>query len=162
MDIVQVRLFHLVTNYVELTRNKLCKFIKGHISGCLYICSYCSFYRRQLSAHWWGFRDPHSSLSHYEWRAGTTPGSADILSSTRIELSQSALMFLSESDQMLENTDIYITVRAYNGLGRWSESTSNGFRVDSSRPQVIQEPTIDGTVGVVVRNTQVIKILLYQ
>ncbi|XP_071798435.1 uncharacterized protein [Asterias amurensis] len=111
--------------------------------------------RRQLSAHWWGFHDPHSSLSHYEWRAGTTPGSADILSSTRIELSQSALMFLSESDQMLDNTDIYITVRAYNGLGRWSESTSNGFRVDSSRPQVIQEPTIDGTVGIAVRNTQV-------
>ncbi|XP_071784665.1 uncharacterized protein [Asterias amurensis] len=112
--------------------------------------------RRQLSAHWWGFHDPHSSLSHYEWRAGTTPGSADILSSTRIELSQSALMFLSESDQMLENTDIYITVRAYNGLGMWSESTSNGFRVDSSPPEVIQEPTIDGTVGVVVRNTQVL------
>ncbi|XP_033637440.1 uncharacterized protein LOC117298344 isoform X1 [Asterias rubens] len=112
--------------------------------------------RRQLSAHWWGFHDPHSSLSHYEWRAGTTPGSADILSSTRIELSQSALMFLSESDQMLDNTDIYITVRAYNGLGMWSEATSNGFRVDSSPPRVIQEPTIDGTFGVAVTNTQVL------
>ena len=68
-------------------------------------------------------------------------------------------MFLSESDQMLDNTDIYIIVRAYNGLGRWSESTSNGFRVDSSPPRVIQEPTIDGTVGVVITNTQVKLIL---
>ncbi len=116
---------------------------------------YCSFYRMQLSAHWWGFHDPHSGLSHYEWRAGTTPGSADILSSARIELSESALMFLSDSDQMRKNTDIYITVRAYNRVGLWSEASSNGFRVDRSPPRVKHPPVVDKKVGVIVKNTQV-------
>ena len=111
--------------------------------------------RIQLSAHWWGFHDPHSRLSHYEWRAGTTPGSDDILPSTRIELSEEALIFLSESDQLPTSTDIYITVRAYNPLGMWSEATSNGFRVDFSPPDAVEGPTVDETVGVAVKNTQV-------
>ena len=53
------------------------------------------------------------------------------------------------------NTDIYITVRAYNRLGMWSEATSNGFRVDSSPPDIIDVPTVDKTVGMAVKNTQV-------
>ncbi|XP_022102003.1 uncharacterized protein LOC110985345 [Acanthaster planci] len=111
--------------------------------------------RLQLRAHWWGFHDPHSGLSHYEWRAGTTPGAADILPSTRIELSEDALRFLPASDQLPVGTDIYITVRAYNRLVMWIEATSNGFRVDSSPPDVVDAPAVDETQGMAVRNTLV-------
>ncbi|XP_038071216.1 uncharacterized protein LOC119740085 [Patiria miniata] len=112
--------------------------------------------RLQLRAHWWGFHDPHSGLSHYEWRAGTTPGAEDILPSTRIELSEDALIFLSDSDQMPIGTDIYVTVRAYNRLGSWSQATSSGFRVDSSPPDVVNAPAVDETFGTAVQNTQVL------
>ncbi|XP_038057739.1 uncharacterized protein LOC119729229 [Patiria miniata] len=117
--------------------------------------------RRQLQAHWWGFHDPHSGLSHYEWRAGTTAGAADILPSTRIELSEDALIFLSAADQMPVGTDIYITVRAYNRLGMWSQATSNGFRVDSSPPDVVDAPAVDETQGMAVTNTQVLRDLIH-
>ncbi|XP_038050780.1 uncharacterized protein LOC119723938 isoform X2 [Patiria miniata] len=117
--------------------------------------------RLELRAHWWGFNDPHSGLSHYEWRAGTTPGAEDILSSTRIELSEDALIFLSASDQMPVGTDIYVTVRAYNRLGMWSQATSNGFRVDSSPPDVVVAPAIDQTLGMAVTNTQVLRDLIH-
>ncbi|XP_022088109.1 uncharacterized protein LOC110977889 isoform X2 [Acanthaster planci] len=113
--------------------------------------------RRELRAHWWGFHDPHSGLSHYEWRAGTTPGAADILPSTRIELSEDALIFLPASDQLPVGNDIYITVRAYNRVGLQSEATSNGFRVDPSPPDVVNIPAVDKTVGVAVQNTQVLR-----
>ncbi|XP_022103276.1 uncharacterized protein LOC110986013 isoform X2 [Acanthaster planci] len=116
----------------------------------------CQSSRLHLQAHWWGFHDPHSGLSHYEWRAGTTPGAADILPSTRIELSEDAMIFLPVSGQLPIGTDIYITVRAYNRLGMWSEAISNGFRVDSSRPDVVNTPAVDETRGVAVRNTQLL------
>ena len=64
-------------------------------------------------------------------------------------------MFLPASDQLPIGTDIYITVRAYNRLGMWSEATSNGFRVDSSPPDVLDAPAVDETKGMAVRNTQV-------
>ncbi|XP_022103295.1 uncharacterized protein LOC110986023 [Acanthaster planci] len=117
--------------------------------------------RFQLRAHWWGFHDPHSSLSHFEWRAGTTPGAEDILPATRIELSEDALKFLPASDQLPVGADIYITVRAYNRLGMWSEATSNGFRVDSSPPDVVDTPAVDETQGMAVQNTQVLRDLLH-
>ncbi|XP_022107048.1 uncharacterized protein LOC110988105 [Acanthaster planci] len=117
--------------------------------------------RFQLRAHWWGFRDPHSGLSHYEWRAGTTPGAEDILPSSRIELSEDALIFLPVSDQLPTCADIYITVRAYNRLGMWSEATSNGFRLDSSPPDVVDAPAVDKSQGMVVQNTQVLRDLIH-
>ncbi|XP_038051300.1 uncharacterized protein LOC119724354 isoform X2 [Patiria miniata] len=116
--------------------------------------------RLELRAHWWGFHDPHSGLSHYEWHAGMAPGAEDILPSTRIELSEDALVFLSDSDKMPANTDIYVTVRAYNQLGMWIEATSNGFRVDSSPPDVMSAPAVDQTLGMAVRNTQVLQDLI--
>ncbi|XP_022100380.1 uncharacterized protein LOC110984469 isoform X2 [Acanthaster planci] len=116
--------------------------------------------RLRLQAHWWGFHDPHSGLSHYEWRAGTTPGAADIFPSTRIELSEGALIFLPVSDQLPVDTDIYITVRAYNRVSAWSEATSNGFRVDSSPPDVVDPPAAKSK-GVAVQNTQVLRDVIH-
>ncbi|XP_022105050.1 uncharacterized protein LOC110986986 isoform X2 [Acanthaster planci] len=117
--------------------------------------------RLRLQAHWWGFHDPHSGLSHYEWRAGTTPGAVDILPSTRIELSEDALMFLPASGQLPLGTDIYITVRTYNRLGMWSEATSNGFRVDSSPPDVLKAPAFDETQGMAVQGTQILRDVIH-
>ncbi|XP_038050879.1 uncharacterized protein LOC119724031 [Patiria miniata] len=117
--------------------------------------------RLQLRAHWWGFHDPHSGLSHYEWHAGTTPGAEDILPSTRIELSGDALIFLSDSDQLPIGADIYITVRAYNRLGLWSQATSNGFRVDSSPPDVVDTPAVGEMQEMDVKNTQIMRDVIH-
>ncbi|XP_070573746.1 uncharacterized protein [Ptychodera flava] len=48
------------------------------------------FSRTSLSAHWYNFHDPHSQLSHYELRAGMTPGGNDILPRTRLHLTEKA------------------------------------------------------------------------
>ncbi|XP_038050540.1 uncharacterized protein LOC119723761 [Patiria miniata] len=117
--------------------------------------------RLQLRAHWWGFHDPHSGLSHYEWRAGTTQGAEDILSSTRIELSEDALTFLSDSGQLPISTDIYITVRAYNQLGLWSQATSNGFRVDSTPPDAVHAPAVSETQEMAFKNTQITRDVIH-
>ena len=109
----------------------------------------------QVASHWWGFQDPHSGLSHYEWRAGTTPGSEDILASTRIELAEDALTFLPATQAIPEGAPVYITVRAYNQLGMWTEATSNGFQVDSSPPVVVKATVVDKMLGSVNLNTQV-------
>ena len=37
----------------------------------------------------------------------------------------------------------------------WSEATSNGFRVDFSPPDAVEGPTVDETLGIAVKNTQV-------
>ena len=111
------------------------------------------FPRIFLSAHWWGFSDPHSQLSHYEWWAGTSPGAEDILTPKRLHLEESALTILDQT--MPENVLIYITIRAYNRAGLWSEASSDGTKVDSSSPVVDTIPANDNSFGMLVPNTQV-------
>ena len=111
------------------------------------------FPRFFLSAHWWGFSDPHSQLSHYEWRAGTSAGAEDILPPKSLDLEESALTKLDQA--MPENVLIYITIRAYNRAGLSTEASSNGVKVDSSHPVNDTIPTIDISIGMLVPNTQV-------
>ena len=56
---------------------------------------------------------------------------------------------------MPENVLIYITIRAYNRAGLWTEASSNGFKVDSSPPVVVTIPANDKSFGEFVPNTQV-------
>ncbi|XP_078597675.1 uncharacterized protein LOC144873854 [Branchiostoma floridae x Branchiostoma japonicum] len=104
-----------------------------------------------LAAHWYGFNDPHSGLSHYEWRAGTTPGGSNIVGVTQLHLTNVAV---KTALSLPVNTDIYITVRAYNRVGMSVETTSNGFRVDTSAPTVTTAVHFDHTHGSLVSGTQ--------
>ncbi|CAH1259452.1 Hypp2286 [Branchiostoma lanceolatum] len=110
--------------------------------------------RTTLGAHWFGFHDPHSGLSHYEWRAGTTPGGDEVYSTTRLHLTE--LVHISQLDPPLPlNQTVYVTVRAYNKADLYVERTSNGFRIDESPPVMLMEPQFDLTQGSIVPNTQV-------
>ncbi|CAH1250571.1 Hypp8876 [Branchiostoma lanceolatum] len=104
-----------------------------------------------LAAHWYGFNDPHSGLSHYEWRAGTTPGGSDILGVTQLHLTNVAV---KTGLSLPVNTMIFITVTAYNNLGMSVETTSNGFHVDTSAPIVTTAVHFDHTHGSLVSGTQ--------
>ncbi|KAL3873929.1 hypothetical protein ACJMK2_037006, partial [Sinanodonta woodiana] len=93
--------------------------------------------RRFLAATWFGFWDSQSGLSHYVWRAGTTKGADDILQPTNLHLSDMAsIPSLSDTSLLPVGMKIYITIRAYNKAGLYIESTSNGFIVDISAPNI--------------------------
>ncbi|XP_078696223.1 uncharacterized protein LOC144924666 [Branchiostoma floridae x Branchiostoma belcheri] len=116
----------------------------------------CRFHasRTTLGAHWFGFHDPHSGLSHYEWRAGTTPGGDDIYSTARLHLTE--LVHISQLDPPLpHNQTVYVTVRAYNKAGLYVERTSNGFNIDETSPVMVKEPQFDLTQGSIVPESQV-------
>ncbi|XP_035676037.1 uncharacterized protein LOC118415485 [Branchiostoma floridae] len=104
-----------------------------------------------LAAHWYGFNDPHSGLSHYEWRAGTTPGGSNIVGVTQLHLTNVAV---KTGLSLPVNTMIYVTVKAYNRVGMSVETTSNGFRVDTSAPTVTTAAHFDQTHGSLVSGTQ--------
>ncbi|XP_078696304.1 uncharacterized protein LOC144924691 isoform X1 [Branchiostoma floridae x Branchiostoma belcheri] len=110
--------------------------------------------RTTFGAHWFGFHDPHSGLSHYEWRAGTTPGGDDIYSTARLHLTE--LVHISQLDPPLpHNQTVYVTVRAYNKAGLYVERTSNGFNIDETSPVMVKEPQFDLTQGSIVPESQV-------
>ncbi len=111
-------------------------------------------HRTVISTHWWGFHDPQSQLLHYEWRVGTTPGGADVHAPKRVHLAQSTLV--SVAIPLPLNTTVYVTVRAVNHAGLWSESTSNGFIVDDTPPEVVELPKLDNSRGVLRNDTQVL------
>ncbi|XP_072048763.1 uncharacterized protein [Amphiura filiformis] len=111
--------------------------------------------RALISAHWWGFHDSQSQLSHFEWRVGTTQGGADILATKRIHLAESTLV--SVTDPLPLNRTMYVTVRAVNRAGLWSESISNGFKVDDTPPELEEFPRIDTSRGVILNGTQVMR-----
>ncbi|XP_078664145.1 uncharacterized protein LOC144907216 [Branchiostoma floridae x Branchiostoma belcheri] len=105
-----------------------------------------------LAAHWYGFTDPHSGLSHYEWRAGTTKGGEDILSVRKLHLTDVAI---ATNVSLPEKTTVYVTVTAYNRVGLAVETTSNGFIVDTSAPTVTSPARVNQTHGSGVEGTQI-------
>ncbi|KAI8519528.1 hypothetical protein Bbelb_027850, partial [Branchiostoma belcheri] len=107
-----------------------------------------------IRAHWYNFHDPHTGLSHYEWRVGTSPGAEDILPSTQLHLTEQG--FVSWLDPPLPlGVTLFVTVKAFNRAGLWVEKSSNGFTVDNTAPTPVIDPTVDSTLGSVVPNTQV-------
>ncbi|XP_070570802.1 uncharacterized protein [Ptychodera flava] len=115
--------------------------------------------RTSIAAHWYGFNDPQSMLSHYEWRAGTTQGGDDIVQNTKLHLTEK--VFISQLSQSLPvNTVIYITLRSVNKAGLYVETSSNGFTVDDTSPVVSTSPVFDNTLGSLKDDTQVWRSLL--
>ncbi|XP_071123054.1 uncharacterized protein [Mytilus edulis] len=100
-----------------------------------------------ISAKWYGFDDPQSGLEKYAWRAGTTKGGTDIIPATVLHLTETAAIYNTSLGLPL-NQRIFVTVRAYNKVGLWSESTSNGFLVDTSAPVITKTPTFSADFGI--------------
>ncbi|KAK3101903.1 hypothetical protein FSP39_007221, partial [Pinctada imbricata] len=99
-----------------------------------------------IGAKWYGFADAQSGLAKYEWRAGTSAGSDDILSARETHLTLVASL-ANISPNIPTGTRIYITVRAYNRAGQWSEASSDGFIVDTSAPEITNGPVFKSGGG---------------
>ncbi|XP_070573612.1 uncharacterized protein [Ptychodera flava] len=115
--------------------------------------------RTAISAHWFNFHDPHTQLSHYEWLAGTIPGGDNVMASTRLHLTERA--FTSQLQQPLPlNVPIYVTVRAYNKAGLFTEAASNGIIVDNSPPETVTAARLDVNEGSITPETQIWRSML--
>ncbi|XP_078682372.1 uncharacterized protein LOC144916849 [Branchiostoma floridae x Branchiostoma belcheri] len=110
--------------------------------------------RTFLGAHWFGFHDPHSGLSHYEWRAGTTPGGDDVYFTSRLHLTEMA--YVSRVDPHLPiGQAVYVTIRVYNKAGLFVERSSNGVTVDDTPPPFVSRPSFDLQHGSIIAESQV-------
>ncbi|XP_067680773.1 uncharacterized protein [Haliotis asinina] len=111
--------------------------------------------RMFLGCKWHGFQDPESGLDHYEWQVGTTPGNNDILSSQHATLKEEAFLTLNDSQMLPIGRRMYITVSAFNKAGMFTASTSNGFIIDNSAPEVGKAPYLVGGQGSLVAMTMI-------
>ncbi|XP_069132408.1 uncharacterized protein [Argopecten irradians] len=108
-------------------------------------------HRSTLSAKWYGFGDPHSGLSHYVVRAGTSRDSDDIMAPKDCHLSEE---FVNNQLPALLPVGkyIFVTVRAYNKAGLYTESSSNGFMIDDTAPTFESRPILSSEAGSMVTN----------
>ncbi|VDI61828.1 polycystin 2 [Mytilus galloprovincialis] len=106
--------------------------------------------KNYISAKWYGFDDAQSGLEKYEWRVGTKPGNGDIIPTIELHLTETAALLDSSSYNLSLpiNTRMYITVRAYNKAGLWSESSSSGFSVDDTPPVLSKVTTFSNDFGI--------------
>ncbi|XP_067682774.1 uncharacterized protein [Haliotis asinina] len=109
--------------------------------------------RTFLGCTWHGFQDTESGVDFYEWRIGTTPGGDDILKPRYAALEEVALVTLTNTTKLTTGHEMFCTVRVYDKAGLFSESTSNGFIIDNSAPEIIKRPSIDGGLGSLVAMT---------
>ncbi|XP_064643830.1 uncharacterized protein LOC135497820 [Lineus longissimus] len=113
--------------------------------------------RDNVGAKWWGFLDPHSGISHYSWWIGTTPGGDDLMKEERLHHTQ--MVFLRQLPggvRLPVDKDIHVTIGATNQVGMSSNATSNGFKVVTSAPVIVQHPTHLRSMGSFFRNTQIL------
>ncbi|XP_067663316.1 uncharacterized protein [Haliotis asinina] len=109
--------------------------------------------RTFIGCKWRGFSDPESGLDHYEWRVGTNPGAGDILSARTAALREVIFHTLKRHQQLPLGRTLYITIRAFNKAGLYSEATSNGLLVDDSVPIVVTPPTVRSLMSLVPNTT---------
>nr|XP_034301655.1 uncharacterized protein LOC105322112 [Crassostrea gigas] len=103
--------------------------------------------RHFMGAKWYGFVDPQSGLDRYVWWAGTTKGGSEVLAPREIHLTEVATAVNFTSELPL-NKRIYITVRAYNKAGLFTDSTSSGFIVDITAPEITEGPKFSTDFGI--------------
>ncbi|XP_062616047.1 uncharacterized protein LOC134277752 [Saccostrea cucullata] len=111
-----------------------------------------------ISARWLGFNDPQSGLSHFVWWVGTTPGGDEILLEREGHLTEVAVA-LNITPQLPVGKRLYISVRAYNNAGLYTEATSNGFQIDNTPPVISRGPVFSKDFGVK-DNTQFYRTLM--
>jgi hypothetical protein len=86
-----------------------------------------------VHANWFGFADPHSQISHYEWCLGTAHGLSDLRPFTNVGLDTHAL---ARGLDLAPGTVVYATVRATNNVGMSAISYSNGMHIAPADLQV--------------------------
>ncbi|XP_052095905.1 uncharacterized protein LOC127731087 [Mytilus californianus] len=100
--------------------------------------------RYYISAKWFGFTDAQSGIDYFVVRAGSSHGTSDIITPTKLPFTDK---FLMTDVQLPLEKRIYITIRVYNKVGLFSESTSNGFKIDLSAPVIIARPFLSHDLG---------------
>ena len=83
-----------------------------------------------ISANWGSASDEESGISRYWFKIGTTPGGSEILDwidNGRVRSFTTSRTNLS----LVRGEKYYVTVKAVNGVGLFSESTSDGFMVNA-------------------------------
>ncbi|XP_076075248.1 uncharacterized protein LOC143046131 isoform X2 [Mytilus galloprovincialis] len=112
--------------------------------------------RNYITAKWFGFVDSQSGIDHFVIRAGTSKGSSDVYPPTSLT-SFDMVLLTALPNQLPLNHRIYISIRAYNKAGLYSESISNGFIVDISAPVIVEKPSLSGHLGTFFDGTTVLR-----
>jgi N-acetyl-anhydromuramyl-L-alanine amidase AmpD len=85
-----------------------------------------TIYSSILAAHWGTSTDPNSGISEFRYAVGTTPGDSNTIGWTSSGLSTS---FSNSSISLISGQIYYVSVKALNGAGLWSNlSSSDGQR----------------------------------
>eukprot|EP00759_Apiculatamorpha_spiralis_P039827 PhF_6_TR38633/c0_g1_i1/m.57648 len=87
----------------------------------------CQYSTSTIAANWKDFVDKDSGIRTYMWAAGSTPKGIDLVRFTDVGTQTSALATLSTPLQV--GSRYYVTVRAINNVGLFTEVTSDGFVV---------------------------------
>ncbi|ESO83749.1 hypothetical protein LOTGIDRAFT_168990 [Lottia gigantea] len=102
--------------------------------------------RTFIGGKWYGFKDSESSIEKYEWRVGTSKGGSEILKPESLPVLE--IIYRSNLPLLQHlpvDIPLYITVTAYNKAGLSSESTSDGFIIDTTPPTVTKQLTLSST-----------------
>ena len=116
-----------------------------------------------VGAHWYGFHDTESGIRNFEWCVGTDTDICDIRDWMNVYKSEYAFLTLKEVQNPIQlplGTVIYSTVKIYNNVGLFSQSSSNGFMIDNTVPYFTQQPSFNLTIGSIVPGTQIYKTYL--
>ncbi|XP_021364672.1 uncharacterized protein LOC110457646 [Mizuhopecten yessoensis] len=114
------------------------------------------YHRSTLSTTWYGFGDAHSDLRNYVVRAGTSRWSDDIMAPKECHLSEALVNNLLPA-LLPVGKYIFVTVRAYNKAGLYTESSSNGFLIDDSSPKFDSKPTLASDAGSMIPNVLIFR-----
>ena len=85
-----------------------------------------TFSNTQLDANWSASSDTHSALIGYWYAIGTTPGDSNVVSWTN---NLAATNFSQTSLSLTYNQDYYVSVRAENGAGLFTNIVADGIWV---------------------------------
>jgi hypothetical protein len=85
----------------------------------------------EISANWEPAEDKESGISRYWYRIGTTPGGSEVLDWIDNGLERSFTTSRTHFS-LVRGKNYYVTVKAVNGAGLMSESTSDGFVVSTT------------------------------
>jgi len=95
-----------------------------------------------ISSNWDMANDAESGISRYWYKIGTTPGGAEVLdwidNGLERKVSTSRTNF-----SLVRGKKYYVTVKAVNGVGLSSESTSDGFTVNKTPDYIVFKENFD-------------------
>lgn len=102
--------------------------------------------RTQLHASW-SSEDPQTGIVEYQYTVGTTSGGTDVVGwislGTQTEVTHSGLT-------LIQGQTYYISVKAKNAAGSWSEvGSSDGITLNQTIPSIIEIQPPDGSTGYV-------------